>query len=287
MNNNMFKKMIQKSLPSIMAITVTMFGLVFPGSASAITVTVDGIRMAGEYTAPPLGTNSGTDSLLWWNGHHSIYDKASGNTNDLYWEINDNSGLFSLNLFFEVPTYARRMIWAAGCEYTGPGSDDDCNAIPDEYLNAYQDGSHHTIGGTPSVKMDYDTQTGSEFFKLNDGDTSIVKTFWQDEDSTVDNFTWATSREYLIDQGICTTLECLQFDMTASIEMMWSGLGSKAEAKDLLDSITDMELHLSDEAVGLIPPEIIPPEVPVPAAFWLFGSGLLGLVGMARRKQKV
>ena len=25
--------------------------------------------------------------------------------------------------------------------------------------------------------------------------------------------------------------------------------------------------------------------VPVPAAVWLFGSGLLGLIGMARRKQ--
>ena len=28
-----------------------------------------------------------------------------------------------------------------------------------------------------------------------------------------------------------------------------------------------------------------PPEVPVPAAVWLFGSGLLGLVGVARRKK--
>ena len=28
-----------------------------------------------------------------------------------------------------------------------------------------------------------------------------------------------------------------------------------------------------------------PPEVPVPAAVWLFGSGLLGLVGVARRKR--
>jgi len=25
--------------------------------------------------------------------------------------------------------------------------------------------------------------------------------------------------------------------------------------------------------------------VPVPAAFWLFGSGLIGLVGFARRKK--
>ena len=32
--------------------------------------------------------------------------------------------------------------------------------------------------------------------------------------------------------------------------------------------------------------EVTPPsEVPVPAALWLFGSGLLGLVGMARRKK--
>ena len=29
-----------------------------------------------------------------------------------------------------------------------------------------------------------------------------------------------------------------------------------------------------------------PAAVPVPAAVWLFGSGLLGLVGIARRKKK-
>ena len=31
--------------------------------------------------------------------------------------------------------------------------------------------------------------------------------------------------------------------------------------------------------------QIVPSQVPVPAAVWLFGSGLLGLVGMARRKK--
>ena len=35
-------------------------------------------------------------------------------------------------------------------------------------------------------------------------------------------------------------------------------------------------------AAGLVTP---PSEVPVPAAVWLFGSGLLGLVGVARRKK--
>jgi hypothetical protein len=31
---------------------------------------------------------------------------------------------------------------------------------------------------------------------------------------------------------------------------------------------------------------VAPQVVPVPAAVWLFGSGLLGLVGIARRKKK-
>ena len=30
---------------------------------------------------------------------------------------------------------------------------------------------------------------------------------------------------------------------------------------------------------------VVAPEVPIPAAVWLFGSGLLGLVGIARRKK--
>ena len=33
------------------------------------------------------------------------------------------------------------------------------------------------------------------------------------------------------------------------------------------------------------PPVTLPPEVPLPAAAWLFGSGLIGLIGVARRKK--
>ena len=129
--------------------------------------------------------------------------------------------------------------------------------------------------------MDYMTQTGSEFFELLTSDSSsIEKTHWQDEDSNgiSDGKTWATSREYLLGEGICTEALCLEFDTTASIELMWI-FNTEAEATNFLGTIDKMELHLSDEARGL------PAVVPVPAAVWLFGSGMIGLVGLARRRK--
>jgi hypothetical protein len=75
---------------------------------------------------------------------------------------------------------------------------------------------------------------------------------WQSEDGNGlgDGFTWVTSREFLIKTGLCTTSDCFAYATTSSIEMLWIDLTySEAEAKR--DSITDMELHLSDEARGL------------------------------------
>lgn len=51
--------------------------------------------------------------------------------------------------------------------------------------------------------------------------------------------------------------------------------------QDRLASIVSNNL---DNYCELPPDEETPPAVPVPAAAWLLGSGLLGLVGVARRK---
>ncbi len=270
-----------KIFSTALTMTVTLFALLFSmGASAASTVTVDGVKKAGEYTGTAPGTWSGTESLDWWNGHHSIYTLGA-NSNDLYWEINDNqTNGFSLNLFVEVPTYARRMVWSDGCEYNGAGcTDSDGNyLIDEEYLKAYQDGSHHIHGGKKEVKMDYHTQTHSEFFELR-GLTGEIK--WQDEDGNgiSDDFTWATSREYLISEGICTTSLCLEYDTTASLELMYLGLASKQAAQDLIDDITDMHLHLSDEARGLPPITA----VPIPAAAFMFAPALIGFLGLRRR----
>ncbi|MBT3330803.1 MAG: hypothetical protein HOK21_05640 [Rhodospirillaceae bacterium] len=252
------------------------------GPAFATAITVDGIMTAGEYT----GANSGSREIVWYNDHNSIYTLAAGHMNPLSWEINGSGADFSLNLFFEVPDYARRMIWADGCTYSGGTPDSACSDIPIEYLDAYLAGSHHFDDKektVKSVKMDYGTQTGSEYFMLNvTGPNSPVfdkKWQYEDSDGTADGLTWATSREYLIDQGICTVDKCLEFNRTASVELMFLGLASSDEAKAVVDSVVNMQLHLSDEAVGL-------PPVPIPAALPLFASGLavLGFAGWRRKK---
>ena len=48
-------------------------------------------------------------------------------------------------------------------------------------------------------------------------------------------------------------------------------------------TLTEIDLAPSSSFEGSIPPGSQP--VPIPAAVWLFGSGLLGLIGLSRRKR--
>lgn len=53
------------------------------------------------------------------------------------------------------------------------------------------------------------------------------------------------------------------------------------------DTGLDMHVYLDDVNSNIIRSEIASAAVPVPAAVWLLGSGLLGLVGISRRNARV
>ena len=204
------------------------------------------------------------------------------------------------------PGIARRMIWEDGCKATGSGGNSGCStkmtdtAAKVAVLDAYDTGSHHS-----GANMDYGTQTGSEYFRLNysgnkpideeirggstdnkGGGSALVSIKWQQKDNNLnDGFNWKTSREYVIDLDAnddCNTDTCYRFDKTAAIELEWNGLAG-GDAQKIVASIANMQLHLSDEAHGI--PRDLPDmsEVPVPAAFWLFGTALIGFIGYSRR----
>jgi hypothetical protein len=298
---------------SVIVAAVIMLGLIVPGGVSwASTVTVDGIRTAGEYTLAPnhgldngqSGDNSGAKTLPWYNDHNSIYTKAAGNTSTMYWEISGSGSDHTLNLFVEVPDYARRAIWKDDCNYKPTGTaDPDCAGIPTDVLDAYFDGTHHG-----DVNMDYNTQTDSEYFRL-DGTGGVLASFSSDLcfgadqkgdggkdgghcdkdqsgqdpgvtpqiDPTAD-INWKTSTDYLLGTAGCDKTDCitlLALGTTMSIEIELLGL-TWMQAEDMRDSVIALRLHLSDEAIGIS-------VVPVPAAFWLFGTALIGFIGMSRR----
>ena len=56
-----------------------------------------------------------------------------------------------------------------------------------------------------------------------------------------------------------------------------------AQATDLLAGLWYINIHTDRDPGGEIRGQV--QVVPIPAAVWLFGSGLLGLVGIARRKK--
>lgn len=76
-------------------------------------------------------------------------------------------------------------------------------------------------------------------------------------------------------------------DDVALTDTVYEGEQDLVMAANWLRSVADGESFSYTQTFQIFDPTNPPPSVPVPAAVWLFGSGLIGLVGVARRKQSL
>lgn len=120
-------------------------------------------------------------------------------------------------------------------------------------------------GSEFSISYDADTSSGSFTYSGTAPDPNVK--YWAAKAGNGFNLFWTVDDSEVMAGGACETgslnLACLQ-----AAQSVFSGTWSTPGGKELS--------HLSFYNSGV---------VPVPAAVWLFGSGLLGLVAVARRRR--
>lgn len=165
----------------------------------------------------------------------------------------------------------------AGAAFVKTTGDDQ--QIAEAILNLDVNGTTYTVNFEPTTANDiygtaprtYDFGTDSAAQAANDAIIAALNAHLTSEITLVGGLLSSNnSDQYHIgyaDNGDVDTVVGKFNDPTAS---NWGSLGTSPVAAD----------------AALIYADFIPgATVPVPAAVWLFGSGLLGLVGMARRKK--
>ena len=292
----MVLKINQKSLFSIMAITVIMFGLVFPGGASAAFVHDGILTTPGEY--------ANSFETEWYNDHSTLaFPLGGGQTTTVRWE---NTGS-EFRLYVQAPLSAKNMIWGNFFDLsTNPGNEAEALQYyqawcsPNDGNPAAKDGSncdHHDDGfdaanaSDPThpektfiekiLSDDFKTMVDSESIRIDGTDFKLKDT---KEPATKNGALAYSSLTYIFDNNGtgelfdgCDEDGCGALNTPMSLEMVFSDASEGEALKNwLANPENDLLFHLSPERGSVIP---------VPAAFWLFGSGLLGLVVIARRKK--
>ena len=144
---------------------------------------------------------------------------------------------------------------------------DDLGAVTtielNESLYPSIDGSEFTIS--------YDTDTSSGSWTYDGTAPDPFVRYWATKAGNAFTMFWTVADSAVATGGVCDvadvyTLDCLNQALTVN-SGDWSTPGGRA--------LSHITFYDSEDPVV----------VPVPAAAWLFGSGLLGLVGIARRRR--
>ena len=146
---------------------------------------------------------------------------------------------------------------------------DDFGAVTGIDIN---DATYPSIDGSEfSISFDTGTYSSGSWIYSGTAPDPNVK-YWSAKGGNGFELFWTVDDSAVLAGGVCEagsewTLDCLQAAQYAS-SGIWNTPGGTSGDPGLS--------HLTFYNSGV---------VPVPAAVWLFGSGLLGLAGVARRKR--
>jgi len=168
-----------------------------------------------------------------------------------------------------------------------PGHDRDGKKQADKDREGDHDKRDKRTSRDPDERHDDDTRK-----KDNHAENTGNQEFHPGESFTID--TAGTYRVDFEDIGDETLLDNFTIHVTGAndttpVTITWHGESflfdaTPGEYKISLWADEEDDFHLDD--VELHVTALEPSPVPLPAAAWLFGSGLLGLGGLARRKEK-
>jgi hypothetical protein len=303
LNGTTISKKFAKTASGAVCLASALAFLVAPGISSAGSFTFDGINTAGDMYTESF-------SAPWFNGHgtdKSNYKPGGGQmTTVLYGTGTDNaesSGPTYSWLFLEVPLYAKTMVWGAGQSLdfgkatgsekvvfgTSPGTNPLTVAkIDDKKVGKSVKKVGKSVkkvgksGKKSGKKAGKSSKNGSVFGAATELD---LDGGWKSDDGlpwkVVD---FMDSVDYLLGAGSaeCASSDpaknCAASGRTMSFEVKLELLngGYAALKKAIMDN--GLGFHLSPEEFG-DPPSV----VPVPAAFWLFGTALIGFIGFSRK----
>ena len=125
--------------------------------------------------------------------------------------------------------------------------------------------------GTGTIAGDYDDVTNSLNYTIS----------WMDLTSAVTNMHF-----HAAPVGVSGGVDLGIPGPWSSPQVGFAILDASQET-NLLSGNWYVNVHTSDFPGGEIRGQVIVNPVPIPAAAWLFGSGLIGLIGLSRRKQSV
>ena len=128
----------------------------------------------------------------------------------------------------------------------------------------------------------YSNSSVSMFFTITDNDYDFTfdsNSLYTSNDATISYGLYDyQSGTYLVDNIFSNTIETASFTETLGLGDYWLYLqGVSYGGYDMDSGYASGNFNASLTAIA-------PSAVPVPAAVWLFGSGLVGLAGIARRK---